>query len=133
MKQDKRTVMSVLWVVIGVVLTALGIAEKLDPFWSGMGSALLLIGTLQLLRNYRLRQNSAYREKVETAITDERNQFIRSKAWAWAGYLFILISAVSVIILKVMGQELLSMACAYAVCLMLVLYWISYYILQRKY
>jgi hypothetical protein len=133
MKQDKRTVMSVLWVVIGVVLTALGIAEKLDPFWSGMGSALLLIGSLQLLRNYRLRKNSAYREKVETAITDERNQFIRSKAWAWAGYLFILISAVSVIILKVMGQELLSMACSFAVCLMLVLYWVSYYILQRKY
>ena len=133
MKQNIRTIMSVLWVVIGVVLTALGIAEKLDPFWSGMGSALLLIGTLQLLRNYRLRKNSAYREKMETAITDERNNFIRSKAWAWAGYLFILISAVSVIILKVMGQELLSMACAYAVCLMLVLYWISYYILQRKY
>ena len=133
MKQNIRTIMSVLWVVIGAVLTTLGIAEKLDPFWSGMGSALLLIGTLQLLRNYRLRKNSAYREKMETAITDERNHFIRSKAWAWAGYLFILISAVSVIILKVMGQELLSMACAYAVCLMLVLYWVSYYILQRKY
>ena len=133
MKQDKRIIMSILWVVIGVVLTALGIAEKLDPFWSSMGSTLLLIGTLQILRSYRFRKNSAYREKVETAITDERNHFIRNKAWAWTGYLFILISAVSVIVLKVLGQDLLSMAAAYAVCLMLVLYWVSFLILQRKY
>lgn len=133
MKQNLRTIMSILWMVIGVILFSLGVAGKVDSFWSGMGSALLVIGTLQLLRNYRLRKNSAYREKMETAITDERNHFIRSKAWAWAGYLFILISAVSVIILKVMGQELLSMACSFAVCLMLVLYWVSYCILQRKY
>lgn len=133
MKQNIRTIISVLWIVIGVTLFSLGVAEKVDSFWSGMGSTLILIGILQLLRSYRFRKNEAYREKMEIAVSDERNQFIRSKAWAWAGYLFILISAVSVIILKVMGQELLSMACSFAVCLMLVLYWISYYILQQKY
>ena len=133
MKQNKRTIMSVLWIVIGVILFSLGVAEKVDSFWSGMGSSLILIGILQLLRSYRFRKNEAYREKMEIAVSDERNHFIRSKAWAWAGYLFILISAVSVIILKVMGQELLSMASAYAVCLMLVLYWISFFILKKKY
>ena len=55
------------------------------------------------------------------------------KRKAIAGYLFILIAGLSVIVLKVMGQEQLSMAASYAVCLILVLYWGSYMVLSRKY
>jgi hypothetical protein len=72
-------------------------------------------------------------ESMEVAVSDERNQFIRSKAWAWAGYLFILISAVGVFIFKLAGQDLLSQAASWSVCLMLVLYWICWTILQKKY
>lgn len=54
-------------------------------------------------------------------------------AWAWSGYLFILIAAVACIIFKIIGQEVLSFAASGAVCLMLLLYWISYVVLKRKY
>ena len=123
----------VLYVVLGAVLLGLGIAEIVDEFWSGMGSALLVVGVLRLVRTYRFQKDDTYREKVETEIADERNKFIRNKAWAWAGYLFILIIAVSVIALRLLGQELLSLAASGAMSLMLVLYWVSYFILQKKY
>ena len=74
-----------------------------------------------------------YREKMETAVTDERSQFIRAKAWSWAGYLFILVSAIATIICKLLGQDLLCQFASGAVCLMLVLYWISYFVLKKKY
>lgn len=133
MKQDKRILMSILWVIIGAVLIGLGFAGKVDSFWNGMGFALAVVGALQLLRLHRFYKNEAYREKVEIGLSDERNQFIRGRAWAWAGYLFILIAAVATVVLNVMGQELLSMAASGAVCLMLLLYWGSYLILKKKY
>ena len=133
MKQDKRIIISIIWVIIGAVLVGFAFVGKVDEFWNGMGSTLLVIGILQIVRFSRFRKNPEYREKVETAASDERNHFIRNKAWAWAGYIFILIAAVFVIVLKVLGQETLSMAASVAICLMLVLYWCTYYILQRKY
>ena len=130
---DKKNIYPIVLLAAGLALAGLGCAEIVDEFWSGMGSALLVIGIIRLLRFYRLKKNEAYREKTETAVTDERNQFIRMKAWSWAGYLFIICSAVSVIVFKLLGNDLLSQASSWSVCLMLVLYWISYFVLKKKY
>ena len=130
---DKKNIYPLALITAGLVLIGLGCAEVVDEFWSGMGSALLVIGIIRLLRFYRLKKNDTYREKMETAQTDERNQFIRMKAWSWAGYLFIMVSAIATIIFRILGQELLSQFASYAVCLMLVLYWISYFVLKKKY
>ena len=127
------TIFSIIWLAIGLPLIGLSIAGLVDEFWSGMGSALLVIGACRLLRARRLNKNEEYREKMETFETDERLHFLRMKAWSWAGYLFVIIGGISVIVLKVIGQELLSMAASYAVCLMLVLYWGSYFVLKKKY
>ena len=133
MKNTVRTTTYIIYVLLGGLLITLGMLEKVDSFWSGMGSAFLVIGVLRLLRMYRFRNNEAYRERVETELTDERNRFLRNKAWAWAGYLFVIITAVAVIVLHAMGQEQLGRMAAYAECLLLVLYWISYLILRKKY
>ena len=133
MNRNKRMIMSVIWVILGIALFGLSFAEKVDSFWSGMGSGLFTVGILQLIRFYRFSKNEAYREKMEIAESDERNHFIRGKAWAWAGYLYILIAACSIIVFRVIGQEMLSTAASFSVCLVLVLYWISYMILRKKY
>ena len=130
---DKKNIYPIALLIAGLVLTGLGLAEIVDEFWSGMGSALLVIGVIRLLRYYRLKKNDAYREKMETAVTDERNQFIRMKAWSWAGYLFIIVTALGTIIFRILGQDLLSQVASGAVCLMLVLYWVSFFVLKKKY
>ena len=130
---DKKNIYPIVLLVAGLVLIGLGLAEIVDEFWSGMGSALLVIGVIRLLRYYRLKKNDAYREKMETAVTDERNQFIRMKAWSWAGYLFIIVTALGTIIFRILGQDLLSQIASGAVCLMLVLYWVSFFVLKKKY
>ena len=131
--KKRDTIFSLIWLGLGLPLMGLSIAGVLDEFWSGMGSALVVIGALRLLRAHRLGKNNDYREKMETFETDERLHFLRMKAWSWAGYLFVIIGGISVIVLKVMGQELLSTAASFAVCLMLVLYWGSYFVLKKKY
>lgn len=130
---DKKNIYPIVLLVAGLALIGLGMAEIVDEFWSGMGSALLVIGAIRLLRYHRLKKNDAYREKMETAVTDERNQFIRMKAWSWAGYLFIFTSAIATIVFRILGQDLLCQVASGAVCLMLVLYWVSFFVLKKKY
>ena len=133
MNRNKRIIFSVLWVVLGSILIALSFAGKVDEFWNGMGTGLFVIGILQILRFRRFQKNDAYREKIEIEENDERNHFIRGKAWAWTGYIFILIAAIGTIVFRIIGQDLLSLASSYAVCLMVMVYWISYHVLKRKY
>lgn len=124
---------SFVYIIIGAILLGVSFAGIVDEFWNGMGFALLIIGIIQLLRRCRLEKSEAYREKMEVAIKDERNKFLRNKAWAWSGYLFVMIMAVSSIVLRILGQDILSMAASGTVCLMVVLYWACYYFLKRKY
>lgn len=133
MKQDRRIVAAIIYIALGAVLLALGIMEVVDEFWSGMGGALMVVGVLRVVQFFRYRNNEEYREKAEVAAKDERNHYIRNKAWAWSGYLFILIAAVAVIVFKVAGQDTMSFAASMAVCLLLVLYWVSFLVLSRKY
>ena len=129
----KKSWISVVYIIIGVITIGLSFAGMVDEFWCGMGSSLFIVGVIRLLRVYRFQKNEAYREKIEIEQMDERNRFIRNKAWAWAGYMFVMIMAISSIVLKIVGQDVLSIAVSGCVCFMLVLFWISYFILNRKY
>ena len=98
-----------------------------------MGAALLVISVLQVLRLIRYKSDPQYKEATDTAVNDERNRFLSTKAWSWAGYLYIMIAAVASIVFKLLNQEILMFAASGSVCIILVLYWISYLIVRKKY
>lgn len=129
----KSIIVNVIWIILGIALNVLGVLGKIDAYWTGTGSGLLVVGVINLLRLYRLNKNEAYKEKVELDLNDERNRFLRSKAWAWAGYMFVIIAAVMSIIFKLFHFDSLSIASGGAVCLVIALFWISYYMLRKKY
>lgn len=131
MKRNKY--LSMFWIALGAVLIVLGAAGILDEYWSGMGGAFAVLGALQILRYVRISRNESYREKIETENRDERNRFLGGKAWAWAGYLYVLIAAVASIGLRIAGKNDFSVLVSGSVCLIIVLYWVSYYVLRRKY
>ena len=131
--KKQEIVLGVTWVLLGLGLNALSVLEILDEFWSNLGAVLVVIGATRLIRGYRLSKSDTYREKREVMGTDERFHFIRNKAWSWAGYLFIIICALSTIVFRVLGLELLCMVAGGAVCLLLVLFWVSFFILKKKY
>ena len=133
MRSDKRIFANILFILLGVGLLGLGIAEIVDPFWSGMGSALITVGVLRMLHLIRFRTDESYREQVKIDTTDERYRFIRNRAWAMAGYLFVLVAAVCAIVFKLLGQDLLSIAAGFSVCFIMVTYWLCSIILNKKY
>ncbi len=131
---NKRLALTVFWIVLGAVLVVLTVTEVLDSsIYSGMGGALMAVGTLQLIRTVKYRKDSEYREKVDTELGDERNRFLRMKSWSWAGYFTILIEGIGAIIAMVLGERTVQLVLSYSVCLVLVIYWIAYVILSKKY
>lgn len=130
----KKRIVSILWVIIGAALLLMDITGVLDnSILSGMGGGLLAIGIMQIVNNVKYHSNAAYREKVDIAYKDERNRYLRLKAWAWAGCLFILGAAVVSIVLFVVKQTMYGQIVSYCMCAVLALYWISYMVLQKKY
>lgn len=134
MYNNKRLILSIFWVVAGLVLFALSVTEILDSsYFSGMGAALAVVGSLQILRNLRYRKDAEYKEKIDIEVSDERNRFLRLQSWAWTGYIIVFIEAAGSIAAAVLGQELVRLVLSYSVCLILCVYWITWLILSRKY
>lgn len=133
MKFNKRLIANITEIIIGVILTICGATGLLDSYWSGMGTALIVVGGLMMIRQVRYSTNAEYKESVDVQIQDERNKFLRMKAWSWAGYFSVLIGAVASIVLRILGQDQLSQFAGLSVCPLMVLYWLSYWVLNKKY
>ena len=133
MKNNKRLFASIVWIIVGITLSICSFLDFVDAYWSGMGTALLIVGVLQLIRFVRYKQDPAYKEVVDTNAQDERNRFISMKAWSWAGYLLVIIAAIASIAFRALGYNDYSMIASLCVCLILVLYWVSYWMLRKKY
>ena len=133
MDYGRRIFFSIAYVIVGVVVFVLSANGTIDGFWAGFGGALIAVGGLQLIRHARYRTNEEYRESWDTAQSDERNRFLSNKAHAWAGYIFVITAAVSVLVFKFMGHEDWMMLASGALCLYLIIYWVSYMVLRNKY
>ncbi len=136
--KNRDLVLSIVYIVLGVALfVASQVADLGDStiaqILPGMGGALIAIGAIRLYRGIRLEKDAAYRENFEVEDHHERNQWLRMKAWSWAGYFFVMIAACSTLVFAIMDKEVLMMAASYSVCIILLLYWVCYMIVRRKY
>lgn len=134
MYNNKRLALSIFWIVLGVVLLGLSVAEVIDStYYGGMGGGFIAVGILQVMRNLKYRRNPEYREKIDVEVSDERNKYLRMQSWSWAGYIMVIGLAISSVIAMILGQEQVQLTLMYSMCALLMVYTISYYILSRKY
>lgn len=132
MKQ-RRWIASVVEIALGLVLTVCGALGVVDTYWSGMGGGLLGVGIIQLVRYLRYYNNETYKSKVDVEVNDERNKFIALRAWAWAGFWYVMAGAVGSIAFQVLGKPELATMAGGSVCLLMAFCWISRIYLRRKY
>ena len=133
MKTKMRIAANVLEILLGAGLLIGNAMGHVNEYWSGLGTALIVVGCIFLWKQFRYRTDKDYREAIDTQNNDERNRYISLKAWSWAGYLHLMIAAVAAIILMVADRGDLVPFASGSVCLMVFLYWVSYLILRRKY
>lgn len=133
MNIKKRMAFSVLWIVLGLALMGAHAAGLTDDYWSGMGTVLFVVGALQMIRWIRYETDKAYKARMDVEAGDERNRFLAGRAWAWAGYLYVIIAATASMLYKLSGNDLMTQMAARSVCLLMLLYAGSYFVLRRKY
>lgn len=130
---NKRFIASIVEIILGLALWICSAIGLIDSYWGGMGGGLMGVGIVFLIRSIRYKRDPEYKEEYDVEMNDERNKFIRLKAWSWAGYLYMMLAAVGSIVFKLMGREDLMFFCSGSVCLVVVLYWLSYVVLKKKY
>ncbi len=131
---NRKLVLQIFWIILGAVLLVLSVTEVIEsPLYSGMGGALMTVGILQLIRTVKYRKDPEYREKVDIELTDERSKYLRMKSWAWTGYIIVLVEGIGVIVAMILGYETIQLVLAYSLCLILLVYWITYLVLNKKY
>ena len=129
----RKIIVNIIWIVIGAALIAASLIGEENSMLSGMGGGLIGVGIIQLIRGIQYNTSETYREKYDTEASDERNRFLRMKAWSWAGYLLVELCAVACFVCMIMKQYFYAQLAGGGVCLILILYLISYAIIKRKY
>ena len=133
MNRKMRMVASICWIVIGAALMGAYYAGMADDYWNGMGTVLFVVGVLQMIRHIRYRTDEAYQARVDVEAKDERNRFISGRAWAWAGYTYVMIAAAASVFFRLSGDDLMTQMAARSACLVMLLYAGCSFILRRKY
>ena len=131
---NRKLALSIFWLVLGLVLVILSVMGVIDDsVYSGMGAALMVVGGLQIWRNLKYRRDPEFREKIDIQAGDERITSLRLRSWAWTGYATVMAAAVGSLIAMWAGQPVVQQTLLYVVCFVLVVYWVSYLILNKKY
>ena len=133
-KMKMRHAVAVSYMVLGFSLV---IADLLmgseNYFLFPFGIALLTMGCLRLRRNRKITASEETMRKQELAENDERIRMIAERARSWAFTLSITGSGILVIVLNLLGFRDQALPFAWYVCGMVILYWICWLILNKKY
>ena len=70
-RNDRRFLANIIEIVIGAALLVLGIIGIIDEFWTGMGTALIVVGMLMFIRQIRYRTNEEFKEEMKAAAVKE--------------------------------------------------------------
>ena len=128
-----RLYVAITYIVLGAIFIATAFITKTEnEFISTFGFMMILMGIVRI-RNYRIITKDEDTIRKQRIIeTDERNISIihMAKSVAFAVYTFIL--GATVIVLSFIGMHEAARWAACSVCLLVVIYWICYYIYQKK-
>lgn len=129
-----RLYLAIGYVVLGIgMILAFNIIGAENEFLSFWGLALVVIGITRMRNYFLITKNEETIKKQEIAESDERNITISEKAKSISFIVYIIATGLAVIVLQLMNNTALAATLSYTVCFLILIYWISYLIIRRKY
>ena len=122
------------FILLGIALIVVAVLGSFEnDFFVAYGGALIVMGILRLIQHRRITKDEKSVRDRELAESDERFRMIseraRSLAFSWS----IVAAGIVVIVLSLMGKHDAAQPFAWYVCGMVLLYWIFWVILGKKY
>ena len=128
-----RLYTAVIFLIIGATMLALSFTlENANEFLSPFGLALFVIGLARTKEYFRITKNENSLKSREIAETDERNIAISNKAKVWSFTLYMVLAGITVIVLEFLKMTDIAAIIGATVCVLILIYWISYFIIRKK-
>lgn len=133
-KMKQRQLIAASYIALGLVLIIADILKGFEnSFFFSFGFALTAMGLLRLFQARKISATKQTMRKQEVAENDERTRMICERAKSWTFSLSVTGSGILVILLNILGYREEALPFAWYVCGMVMLYWICWIILRRKY
>lgn len=124
----------------GIGFTLLGIAiivisnliRPANDVLSMFGLCMSVVGIARIRHYFLITKNEETIQKREIAESDERNVYVATKARSIAFYIYIVAVSLAVIVLHILGKQEIAVFLSYTVCLLITIYWITYFIVRKK-
>lgn len=128
-----RLYLAIGYMVFGALMCALfcGLMLKND-YIAAMGFAMIAVGALQLWKYFRITKSEESVRSREIMEKDERNVSIAHRAKSMAFSMYILLACAASIVLGIMGRLQMAQVLSGNVCVMLVIYLVSYAVIRNK-
>ena len=132
-KLKTRLHIAIIYIALGtLMIIGTFVIKPTNDFISAFGFALILMGLVRIRNYYIITKNEETIRKQEIAETDERNLLIMHKAKSTAFSIYLLLSCIVVIVLSIMNIHDIAQWISYSVFLLIIIYWICYWIYQKK-
>lgn len=128
-----RLFVAISYVILGIAMIVIfNIIKTENNFLSSFGFALTVIGITRIRNYFLITKDEETITKRQIAENDERNISIANKAKSVAFLAYILVVCTSITILYVLNKTQLAFILSGTVCFLLLVYWISYWIISKK-
>lgn len=131
-KLKLRLYLAIGYIVLGVILIILfNLKGAENSYLSSMGLALIVVGIVRIRNHIIITKNEESIRKQKIAETDERNIAIANKAKSLSFMIYIFMACIAVIVLEILNKTQWVSVISGMVCLLLVIYWVTYLIVRK--
>ena len=133
-KLKQRLYVNLGWAVFGLFLIVFWFIQQPENTYPlSLGIAFVIMG---ILRTHQYRKDTKDEKTIrqkELVETDERNRMMLERAKSWAFSFSVFFAGDMVIILSLIGKHEVAQIFAWFLCGMIVLYWVCWNIIRKKY
>ena len=127
-----RMYVAITYTVIGILMIIVANVLKADDTVSTYGLIFTVFGIARLRNYFLITKNEESVRRREIAETDERNISIINRARSVSFLIYVLLSAVTVIVLSLLDMQDAVQWVSYSFFFLIFIYWISYFVIRKK-
>ena len=132
-KLKSRLYYGIICIVIGVIMIVGVTATKSEnEYISAFGFAVAMVGVARIIQYLKITKNEESIKKQKINETDERNISIIQKAKSATFSIYLLISCAVVIVTALIDMPDVAKWIGYSQFVLVIIYWICYFIYQKK-
>jgi len=132
-KLKTRLYYGIICIVLGVVMIiGVTVTKSENEYISAFGFALAMVGVARIIQYLKITKNEDSIKKQEINETDERNLSIIQKAKSATFSIYLLISCSVVIVTALIDMPDVAKWIGYSQFVLVIIYWICYWIYQKK-